>query len=126
MACSHPKRRACCPRVAPLFAEMRLGLGMGPVGTVLAMLFVFFCIVGAGVSVVVSESLGGRRRNEADRTALATLGAISWFGVVCMLLAVAGAEPLLRLLNAPPKVLPLAVPSLRWLAPAAGPGATVG
>ena len=125
------------PLAAPLFAEMLLGLGMGLVGTVLAarlgdaqgaafalcsqvlaMLFVFFRIVGAGVSVVVSQSLGGRRRDEADRTALATLGASSWFGAVCVLLAVAGAEPLLRLLNAPPEVLPLAVPLLRWLAPA--------
>ena len=49
---------------------------------------------------------------------LATLGASSWFGAVCLLLAVAGAEPLLRLLNAPPEVMPLAVPLLRWLAPA--------
>ena len=99
MACSQPGRRACCP-CALLFAEMLLGmglgLGMGLVGTVLAarlgdaqgaafalcsqvlaMLFVFFRIVGAGVSVVVSQSLGGRRRDEADRTGLATLGASS-------------------------------------------------
>ncbi len=125
------------PLAGPLFAEMLLGIGMGLVGTVLAarlgdahgaafalcsqvlaMLFVFFRIVGAGVSVVVSQALGGNRRDEADRTALATLGASSWIGAVCMLLAVLAAAPLLRLLNAPPEVLPLAVPLLQLLAPA--------
>jgi putative MATE family efflux protein len=125
------------PLAAPLFVEMLLGLGMGLLGTVLAarlgdahgaafalcsqvlaMLFVFFRIVGAGVSVVVSQALGGGRRDEADRTALATLGASSWFGAACMLLAAALAEPMLRMLNTPPEVLPLALPLLRWMAPA--------
>ena len=77
------------PLAVPLFAEMALGIGMGVVGTVLAallgdaqgaafalcsqvlaMLFVFFRIVGAGVSVVVAQALGGSRRDEADRTCL--------------------------------------------------------
>ena len=125
------------PLAGPLFAELALGIAMGLVGTALAarlgdahgaafalcsqvaaMLFVFFRIVGAGVSVVVSQALGGGRRDEADRTARATLGASTWIGGVCLLLASLGAAPLLRLMNAPPEVLPLAVPLLQWLAPA--------
>ena len=116
---------------------MLLGLGMGLVGTVLAarlgdahgaafalcsqvlaMLFVFFRIVGAGISVAVSQALGGNRRDEADHVARATLGASSWIGLACVLLAAGAAKPLLRLLNAPPEVLPLAVPLLQLLAPA--------
>ncbi len=67
------------PLALPLFAEMALGIGMGLVGTVLAarlgdaqgaafalcnqvlaMLFVFFRIIGAGVGVVVAQALGGQ------------------------------------------------------------------
>lgn len=121
----------------PLFAEMALALLMGLVGTVLAArqgdaqgaafalcsqvlatLFVFFRIVGAGVSVVVAQALGGNRRDEADRTARATWGASSWIGGIGLLLAAALAAPMLRALNAPPEVLPLAVPLLQWTAPA--------
>lgn len=125
------------PLALPLFAEMALGIGMGMVGTmlaaslgdaqgaafglcsqVLAMLFVFFRVVGAGVSVVVAQALGGGRRDEADRTARATLGASSWIGGICLLLAAGLAQPLLRLMNTPAEVLPLAVPLLQLMAPA--------
>ena len=51
---------------------------------------------------MVSQALGGQHRAVADRTARATPGAGTWFGVACMALAAAGAEPLLRLLNTPP------------------------
>lgn len=123
------------PLAGPLFAELLLGLGMGLVGTllasrlgdgpgaafalcsqVMAMLFVFFRIVGAGVSVAVSQALGGQRPDEAMRIALATLGASSWIGGLCAGLAALAAEPLLALLNTPAELLPLAVPMLRWLA----------
>lgn len=125
------------PLALPLFAEMALAIGMGMVGTmlaarlgdahgaafalcsqVLAMLFVFFRVVGAGVSVVVAQALGGRRRDEADRTARATLGASTWIGGVCLLLAAGLAQPLLGLMNAPSDVLVLAVPLLQLMAPA--------
>ncbi len=125
------------PLALPLFAEMALGLGMGMVGTllaarlgdahgaafalcsqVLAMLFVFFRVVGAGVSVVVAQALGGRCPDEAERTARATLGASTWIGAACLLLAAGLARPLLGLMNAPAEVLPLAVPLLQLMAPA--------
>jgi putative MATE family efflux protein len=125
------------PLALPLFAEMALAIGMGMVGTmlaarlgdaqgaafalcsqVLAMLFVFFRIIGAGVGVVVAQALGGGKRAAADAAALAAWGASSWIGVVCMLLAGGLAGPLLRGMNAPPEVLPLAVPLLQLMAPA--------
>lgn len=121
----------------PLFFELVLGIGVGVIGTmlaaqlsdtdgaafaianhVLAMLFVLFRIVGAGVSVVVAQSLGGGRRAVADAVALATLGASTWVGGFTALLALAGAAPLLRLLNAPAELMPHAVPFLMALAPA--------
>lgn len=125
------------PLAVPLFAEMALAIGMGVVGTllaarlgdaqgaafalcsqVLAMLFVFFRIIGAGVGVVVAQALGGGKRAAADAAASAAWGASSWIGVLCMLLAAVLAGPLLRGLNAPPEVLPLAVPLLQLMAPA--------
>jgi putative MATE family efflux protein len=121
----------------PMFFELVLGIGVGVVGTVLAarlsdtdgaafavanhvlaMLFVLFRIVGAGVSVVVAQSLGSGRREVADAVARATLGASSWVGAFAALLALGGARPLLQLLNAPGELLPLAVPFLMALAPA--------
>jgi putative MATE family efflux protein len=125
------------PLAVPLFAEMALAIGMGLVGTVLAarlgdaqgaafalcnqvlaMLFVFFRVIGAGVGVVVAQALGGGKRAAADAAALAAWGASSWIGGICMLLAGALAGPLLRLMNAPPEVLPLATPLLQLMAPA--------
>lgn len=125
------------PLAVPLFAEMALGIGMGLVGTllaarlgdaqgaafalcsqVLAMLFVFFRVIGAGVGVVVAQALGGSKRAAADAAARAAWGASTWIGGVCALLAGVFASPLLGLMNAPPEVLPLAVPLLQLMAPA--------
>jgi putative MATE family efflux protein len=125
------------PIAAPMLFELALGIGVGTVGTWLAaqlsdpdgaayalahhmlgMLFVIFRIVGAGIGVVVAQSLGAGRRDQADAVALATLGASTWVGGLTALLALLGAAPLLRILNAPPDVLPLAAPFLMALAPA--------
>lgn len=121
----------------PLLVELLLGIGVGVVGTVLAarlsdaagagfslanhvsaMLFLLFRVVGAGISVVVSQNLGGGRRDRADAVALATLGASGWIGGAGALIAAAGSGPLLRLMNAPADVMPLAWPFLVALAPA--------
>ncbi len=122
---------------APMGVELVLGIGVGVLGTwmaarlsdtdgaafalsqhVLGMLFVVFRIVGAGIGVVVAQSLGGGRRDTADAVARATLGASTWVGLGTAALAALGAVPLLRLLNAPPDVLPRAAPFLVMLAPA--------
>ena len=121
----------------PLFLELLLGMGVGVVGTVLAarlsdssgaafalsnhvvgMLFILFRVVGAGVVVVVTQGLGAGRRDKADLVARAALGASTWVGGAVALTAAVGAPALLRLLNAPAEVLPLALPLLQWLAPA--------
>lgn len=121
----------------PMFLELCLGIGVGVVGTILAahvsdpagaafalanqisaMLFILFRVVGAGVSVVVAQSLGSGRRDAADAVARAVLGASSWVGIITALMAAIGAYPLLRLMNAPAEVLPLAAPFLQALAPA--------
>jgi putative MATE family efflux protein len=122
---------------APLFLELALGIGVGMVGTalaarlgdtqaaafalanhVLAALFILFRIVGAGVSVVVAQALGRAQRDAADAVARAAFGASTWLGAAIALAGWALAAPLLRALNAPPDVLPLALPLLQWLAPA--------
>jgi Na+-driven multidrug efflux pump len=121
----------------PLFLELLLGISVGVAGTALAarlsdasgagfalanhvvgMLFILFRIVGAGVGVVVTQNLGAGRRDAADRVARAALAASTWVGGLVALAALLGAAPLLRLLNAPPEVLPLALPLLMALAPA--------
>lgn len=121
----------------PLFIELLLGIAVGMAGTLLAArlsdsagasfalanqvaatLFILFRIIGAGVSVVITQSLGGGQRARADALARAALGASSWIGGLTGLAALLGAGPLLRLMNAPAEVLPLAVPFLQALAPA--------
>jgi putative MATE family efflux protein len=132
-----PVKPKLIPVAAPLFFELALGIGVGMVGTalaarlgdspaaafalahhVLAMLFILFRIVGAGVSVVVAQSLGRSDRAAADATARAALAASTWLGVAIALAALLLAGPLLRALNAPAEVLPLAQPLLQALAPA--------
>jgi Na+-driven multidrug efflux pump len=120
----------------PLFLELLLGIAVGVAGTALAArvsdtaggafalanhvaatLFILFRIVGAGVGVVVTQNLGAGRRDGANAVARAALGASTWLGGLTMAAALLGALPLLRLMNAPPEVLPLAAPLLMALAP---------
>ncbi|MGN6827059.1 MATE family efflux transporter [Paucibacter sp. M5-1] len=121
----------------PLMVELLLAIALGLVGTGLAAqvsdaaggafslanqisaaLFVLFRVIGAGVSVVVTQNLGGGRRDEADRVALAVLGASSWLGLFTGLLSLLFAGPLMRLMQSPPEVLPIATPFLMAMAPA--------
>jgi len=121
----------------PLFLELCLGIAVGILGTALAarqsdtggaafalanhvvgMLFILFRLIGAGISVVITQCLGGGRRDQANALARASLGASTWMGLFIAALATLGAEPLLRLLNAPAEVIPLALPLLLALAPA--------
>lgn len=122
---------------APLFVELALGIAVGMAGTalaarlgdtpaaafalanhVLAMLFILFRIVGAGVSVVVAQALGRGQRQTADAVSRAALGASSWVGGAIALGAVLAAGPLLALLHAPADVAPLAMQLLQVIAPA--------
>ncbi len=119
----------------PLLAELVLGLGVGLIGLwlasrqsdtasgafalsnhVQASFFLLFRIVSMGVSVVITQNLGAGNRTGADDIARAALGASTWLGLGAALLVTVFAGPLLRLLNAPDDVLPLAEPYLRVLA----------
>lgn len=138
MSGSAPARSS--PRLAalaaPLLLELLLALLAGIVGTVLAArlsdahgagfalahhvfgtLFLLFRIVGAGAGVVLTQALGAGRRDEADAVARALLGASTWIGLAVALPAALAAAPLMRLMNAPPEVLPLATTLLVALAP---------
>ncbi|WP_338764074.1 MATE family efflux transporter [Massilia sp. METH4] len=121
----------------PLLVELVLAVAIGVAGTWLAShlsdtagaafaiahnisvtLFLLFRIIGSGIGVVITQSLGGGRRERADRVALASVGASSWLGVFAALVALFGAGPLLNLLQTPKDVFPLAFPFLMALAPA--------
>lgn len=136
-AASSATRPKLFPLAWPLFVELVLGIAVGVVGTALAArvsdaataafslannvaasLFILFRIIGAGVGVVMAQRLGAGRRDAADAMARAAVGASSWLGGITALLALACAKPLLRAMNAPADVLPIAALFLQTLAPA--------
>jgi putative MATE family efflux protein len=121
----------------PMLLELLLGIGIGVIGTALAArlsdnsgaafglanqvfaaLFVLFRVIGAGVSVAVTQALGAGRRDQADAVARAVVGASTWLGLGGAVAALLAAGPLLALVNAPPEVAPLAQVLLQALAPA--------
>lgn len=121
----------------PLLIELFLAVALGVIGTALAArasdtagaafsianqisvtLFMLFRIIGSGVGVVITQNLGGGQREVANKVALAMLGASTWLGALTALLALGGADWLMRLMHAPADVTPLAVPFLQVLAPA--------
>ena len=120
-----------------MFLEFLLGIGLGAIATALAAklsdtsgaafgianhvfttLFILFRVVGAGVSVAMTQALGAGRRDRADDIARAVVGVSTWMGGIGALAALVAAKPLLLLINAPDEVLPLAIPLLQALAPA--------
>jgi Na+-driven multidrug efflux pump len=132
-----PPRPAIAALVLPLFVELSLGLLVGMAGTALAahmsdasgggfalanhvfgLLFMMFRLVGAGVSVVISQNLGAGQTDEAGRVARAALASGTWMGGLVAVLAWWGAAHLLDLLNAPADVMQQAAPFLQALAPA--------
>lgn len=125
------------PLTWPLLLELLLGIGIGVIGTALAArlsddsgaafglanqvfaaIFVLFRVIGAGVSVAVTQALGAGRRDQADAVARAVVGASTWLGAGGAALALLAAGPLLHLVNAPAEVAPLARVLLQALAPA--------
>ncbi|HEY0819395.1 MAG TPA: MATE family efflux transporter [Rhizobacter sp.] len=119
----------------PLLAELVLGMAVGIAGLWLASrvsdsasgafalsnhvqvsFFLLFRIISMGVSVVISQNLGAGDRASADLAARAALAASTWLGLGAALALALFATPLLRVMNAPDEVLPLAAPYLRILA----------
>ena len=85
---------------------------------VLESLAVLFRVLAIGVGVVVGQTLGGGRQHEVQKPAFAVLSASTWVGLSVSLLLLLGHDALLRLLNAPAEVLPLAGTLMVWMAPA--------
>jgi putative MATE family efflux protein len=129
-----PALRKLAKIAPPLFFELVLGIGVGLIGTVLAarvsdnaaaafalanqvaaMLFILFRIVGAGVTVVITQNLGAQRRDAADAASRAVLGASTWLGIFSAAMAVIFAKQFMQLLNAPPDVLVIAAPFLQMI-----------
>jgi putative MATE family efflux protein len=119
----------------PLLAELVLGFGVGFVGMwlvskesdtaaaafglanhVQGAFFLLFRIISMGVGVVITQNLGARNRRDADRTALASLGASTWLGLGSALLLLLTTDPLLSAMQATPDVRALAGPYLYVLA----------
>ena len=134
-ASTHFQRPVVSRLVVPLLLELSLGLMVGMAGTVWAasisdagggsfalanhvfgLMFMVFRLVGAGISVVISQNLGAGDREEADRIANAALAWGTWMGGLVTLLTGLGAGILVRWLNAPEDIEALAVPLLQALA----------
>lgn len=138
-----PSAATALPRPAlltltwPLFAELLLGMAVGLTGLWLASrisdaasgafalvnhlhaaFFILFRVVSMGVSVVITQSLGAGRRAAADETARASLAATSWMAGATAMVVALSAPSLLKWMNAPAAVLPLAVPFLTTAAAA--------
>lgn len=71
-----------------------------------------FRIVSIGASVVVTQYLGAGDRDGAARIARAALAGCGWLGVACGVVVMLGAEPLLRLMQLPRSLDPIALPYL--------------
>lgn len=129
-----PAMRKLAKIAPPLFFELTLGIGVGLIGTamaarvsdnaaaafalanqVAAMLFILFRIVGAGVTVIITQNLGAQRRDAADAASRAVLGASTWMGLFSATMAVVFAKQFMHLLNAPHDVLTIAVPFLQMV-----------
>jgi putative MATE family efflux protein len=119
----------------PLLAELVLGFGVGFVGMwlvskesdtaaaafglanhVQGAFFLLFRIISMGVGVVITQNLGAGNRRDADRTALASLGASTWLGLGSALLLLVTTDPLLGAMQATPTVRSMAGPYLHLLA----------
>lgn len=119
----------------PLLAELLMGFGVGFLGMwlvskesdtaaaafglanhVQGAFFLLFRIISMGVGVVVTQNLGAGNRRDADRTALASLGASTWLGLGSALILFAATEPLLGAMHATADVRQLASPYLHVLA----------
>ncbi len=92
---------------------------LGLANQVLETLYVVFRVLAIGMSVVITQLLGGQQRELAKSTALSGLGACTWAGLLVVAVLLLGNRQILDLLNAPEEILPLAAPYLQLLAPAA-------
>ena len=119
----------------PLMAELVLGFCVGLLGLwlaskvsdtasaafalsnqVLSAFFLLFRVVSMGISVVITQNLGGGNLAQANKIACAALGASTWLGLFAGLLILFSAGLVLSLLQTPEPVRLVALPYLHMLA----------
>ncbi len=119
----------------PLMAELVLGFCVGLLGLwlasrvsdtasaafalsnhVLSAFFLLFRVVSMGISVVITQNLGGGNLDQANKIACAALGASTWLGLFTALLILLSAGLVLSLLQTPEPVRLVALPYLHMLA----------
>ncbi len=135
---AHPQRPRITPIAGPILGEFLIGISVGMAGLwmasqisdaaagafglsqqVLESLFVLFRVLAIGVGVTITQALGGRRSDAAQRTALVGLGACTWLGAVAAIWLLFFSGWTLDVLNAPASVAALAGTYLPLLALAA-------
>lgn len=123
--------------MAPLLVELALILGVGVAGTWLAakqgddaaaafslahhvagLLFVLLRVIGAGISVVVSQHLGAGHPDQALRAGRASIAASVWVGTALMGVAGLPATQWMQVMQAPQEIAPAAAHLLLMMAPA--------
>lgn len=83
---------------------------------VLSAFFLLFRVVSMGISVVITQNLGGGNLGQANKIACAALGASTWLGLFAGLLILFSAGLVLSLLQTPEPVRLIALPYLHMLA----------
>ena len=133
-----PQRPRITPIAGPILGEFLIGISVamavlwmasqisdaaagafGMSQQVLETLFVLFRVIALGVGVTITQALGGRRSDAAQRSALVGLGGCTWAGAVAALWLLLLGDWTLDALNAPPAVTAIAAPYLPLLAAAA-------
>ncbi len=121
--------------VAPIYIELALAIGVGLFATwlvsragdssaaafaltnhITTLLLLLFRIVGAGISVSVSNRIGAGDRAGAAVIARNCFAVALWSGVLVAIVVSVAAEPLLRLMRAPADALPLAAGFMQAMA----------
>ncbi|HMA93585.1 MAG TPA: MATE family efflux transporter, partial [Polyangiaceae bacterium] len=82
---------------------------LGQAGQVVYLSIVVFSFISLGASVVITHHLGAKDRVGADRVASAAVTANTWIGLVVSLLVFFFSQPMLRVMQLPTRLLPLAM-----------------
>jgi Na+-driven multidrug efflux pump len=135
---ARPPRPRITPIAGPILGEFLVGISVTMAGLwmasrvsdatagafgmsqqVLEALFVLFRVLALGVGVTITQALGGRQAESAQRIARVGLGACTWVGAVAAAWLLLLGDWTLAGLNAPQAVAALASPYLPMLALAA-------
>ena len=86
----------------------------GATGVLINLVVMFFVNLSSGASVVLSQFYGARRPREVSDTVHTAMAMALAGGFVMMIIGIASAPAILRLLNSPPDIFPLAVTYIRY------------